>query len=338
MAELERKLDYKDIRFYRSIARSELRKERASARHDAQLHQQQSQSAGGGGWLGWIWGGGKQKDANDGGDAQDLLNDEQRKELYDAIDWNERSAVTASVDLPRDALNLRVRTKLDMGSFALRRDPQGKGNDIVALVFDAFQADFLQRPDNFEASVSLGGMRVYDGTRPGTRHPQIVRVKGEKGAVHVSSPSTITGGADAQAAVRRESDPNNPFFSAHFENNPLDDRADMALSVHMRFMEIIYHPGYLEEVVRFFKPPGKSTRIGCGTHRCGKRNTRGNSQGDSRWFRVCSGEAPNSELIRAFSVAHLIEPIAIAGGFASGHECVRSAFSSPSNFSFHSCG
>jgi vacuolar protein sorting-associated protein 13A/C len=46
-----------------------------------------------------------------------------------------------------------------------------------------------------------------------------------------------------------------PFFFVKFENNPLDERADNALTVRMRHMEIIYHKGYVEAVYRFFKPP-----------------------------------------------------------------------------------
>jgi vacuolar protein sorting-associated protein 13A/C len=47
----------------------------------------------------------------------------------------------------------------------------------------------------------------------------------------------------------------NPFFFVKFENNPLDERSDTALTVRMRHMEIIYHKGYIEAVYKFFKPP-----------------------------------------------------------------------------------
>ena len=46
-----------------------------------------------------------------------------------------------------------------------------------------------------------------------------------------------------------------PFFFLKFERNPLDGRADSALTVRMRYMEIVYHKGYIEAVYKFLKPP-----------------------------------------------------------------------------------
>ncbi|GAA94842.1 hypothetical protein E5Q_01496 [Mixia osmundae IAM 14324] len=251
IGELERKLGYKDIRFYRSIARSEMRKEQATARKTAEQERLQAGPVNRG-WVGWIWGGGKSNGSDD--QPQDLLNTQQRKELYAAIDWDEKDAVAASVDLPRDTLQLRLKAKLDTGSFALREDPHGKNTDIISMVFDAFSADVLQRPDSLEAILALGGMRVYDGTQPNTLHPQIVRVKQEKTAIAHRSNSQDKLGT-ALASVKQESDPDNPFFYVKFEKNPLDERADMGLTVRMRYMEIIYHRGYVERIVAFFKPP-----------------------------------------------------------------------------------
>jgi vacuolar protein sorting-associated protein 13A/C len=256
--ELERKLGYKDIRFYRSMARSELRKERATIKQSEEQQQLQQNKTGDGssgqGWFGWLWGGSTQtQETND--QPQDLLNEEQRKELYAAIDWDEKQVVAASMDLPKDVIKLRVTGKLDKGSFALRRDPHGRKDDIISLVFNSFQAGFIQRPeDNFEASVSLGGVSVYDKTGPETVHPQVVRVKADR----ITAEETSDTDDDREINPRPEGDPDaadNPFFFLKFENRPLDERADMALSVKMRYMEIVYHRGYVEEVFRFFKPP-----------------------------------------------------------------------------------
>jgi vacuolar protein sorting-associated protein 13A/C len=49
--------------------------------------------------------------------------------------------------------------------------------EVLSLYFDAFRAKFLERPDSFMADVSLGGLRVNDGTTPESLFPQIVRVK-----------------------------------------------------------------------------------------------------------------------------------------------------------------
>ncbi|KAJ9479242.1 Vacuolar protein sorting-associated protein 13 [Pseudozyma hubeiensis] len=262
LEELEKKLGYKDIRFYRSIARHELRKEKLAARKDDLANggsgtdaHSQSTSGGGGGWLGWIWGGGG-KGHQQHGQEDGVLNEEQRKELYDAIEWDEgasAAALTQSVDAPRDAMQLRLITKLKTGSVALK--DHARGTDILSLVFDSLQANVIQRHDNLEAAVALGGLRVYDGTTPNSLYPQVVRVKDEE----IDNPSRQNSNDGdikrIEQEVEQESDPDNPFFYAKYELKPLDDRADNALTLKMRSMEIIYHRGFVESIVRFFKPP-----------------------------------------------------------------------------------
>lgn len=253
---MENKLGYKDIRFYRSIARSELRKERAAARQDEEEH---PVPASAGSWLGWVGWGTRPTAVTHEDDTSSGLNEAQRKELYQAIDWDEREAVAAAVDLPKEALMLRVKAKLETGSFALRTDPHGANKDLVSLNFDAFTLDLLQRPDNFEAELALGGLRVFDGTCEGSLHPQIVRVK-ESQAVPVAKPYVAPEDREADddeshLEVISPLLPHEPFFSLKFEHNPLDGRADNALAVRLRHMEIIYNRGYVEAIFKFLKPP-----------------------------------------------------------------------------------
>ncbi|GAA6031882.1 hypothetical protein JCM8097_003317 [Rhodosporidiobolus ruineniae] len=282
LVDLEKKLDYKDIRFYRSIARSEMRKERIE--HPVQA-QAKSTTAKATSWIGsWVgWGGGTAAGQAESDDPSTGLNEEQRKELYKAIDWDEKDAVASAVDYDEDSLLLRVKAKLETGSFALRTDPHGQAKDLVSLNFDDLRIDVGQRPDNFEATLALGGLRVLDGTCPNTLHEQVVRVKeiSEKQAQQIE--------AEAAAAKKRRRHPppeereadddigqysedeeededeedevggwamqENPFFSLTFEHNPLDKRADNALAVRLRHTEIVYHRGYVEAIFAFFKPP-----------------------------------------------------------------------------------
>ena len=258
LAELEKKLDYKDIRFYRSIARQELRKEKEAAQKESAhagtngaADKHQSGAGGGGGWLGWIWGGGSQ---NKSGNEDGLLNEEQRKELYDAIEWDESNVGNSlALDLPRDAMKLRLTAKLQRGSFALR--DQKREADIISLVFDSLQADLTQRFDNLEAAISLGGMKVYDGTTPNSLYPQILRVKDDEFDLPGRKNSNGQTLREKEDEVKEESRPDDPFFYLKFENKPLDNRADNALTLRLRSTEIIYHRGYIEEIVKFFEPP-----------------------------------------------------------------------------------
>jgi vacuolar protein sorting-associated protein 13A/C len=171
------------------------------------------------------------------------MTEEQRKQLYDALDYDEKTFLAESLVTARDALKARAVATLQKGSFTLRADPHGKAGDVISVVFDIFQATFIQRPDSFDASVSLANFSVFDGTTTNTVHPQIVQVQTTH---HLSTQQT--GQAD-------KPDPDDPFFFVKFESNPLDERADNALTVRMRQVEIIYHKGYVEAVAKFLKPP-----------------------------------------------------------------------------------
>ncbi|RPD62925.1 vacuolar protein sorting-associated protein 13 [Lentinus tigrinus ALCF2SS1-6] len=250
---LERKLSYEDLRFYRSIARSQLRKDMATRRkveEERKKQQPQKQTS----WSSWIWGSSSSPDSSNSSSSPDEaaftgeMTDEQRRQLYEALDYDEKAALAESLDTPRDALKARVKAQLNRGSFALKTDPHGKNTEIISVVSDIFQATFLQRQDNFETSLSLGGFAVRDGTTANSAYPLIVHVQEKRSqseivkALPVDDKNVLPGLPD-------------PFFFLKFERNPLDGRADSALTVRMRYMEIVYHRGYVEAVYKFLKPP-----------------------------------------------------------------------------------
>ena len=174
------------------------------------------------------------------------MTEEQRKQLYDVLDYDEKSAVTEALSAHRDSLKARIAAKLNKGSFALKAQPRGEpAKDIISVVFDVFQANVIQRPDNLEASVSLGGFGVFDGTTTNSLYPQIVQVK---------DPDTDGGDYRIQIEGGEQQPVQNTFLFVKFEHNPLDERANNALTVRMRHMSIIYHKGYVEAVYKFFTP------------------------------------------------------------------------------------
>jgi vacuolar protein sorting-associated protein 13A/C len=252
--QLERKLTYEDIRFYRSIAKSELRKD-AAMRRKLEEEKKASAPAQAVGWIGWAFGSKKHEESTDQPNDESMT-DADRKGLLSLVGYDPDAAdLQPSPDAPKDALKMRVTAKLKTGSFALRQDPHGKALDIVAVVWDAFQADVVQLTGSFDATVTLGGFRVYDGTTQGSVYPQIVRVKEELSRVEKRSNSLPEEGEIVAEEIEMETDVENPFLSVRFENNPLDGRADNAATVKMRHLEIIYHKGYVENVVKFFRPP-----------------------------------------------------------------------------------
>ena len=216
LARLEHDLSYQDILFFRSIARSQLRRERIE--QPAPQAAQQS-------WFSWLWGA---KPAPDEGAPG--LNDEERQELYDAIGWDADvgAALQAQLaHLPPNAIKMRVKTHLERGSLRLR--DHEKGCDILAAEYDHMHAEVGQRVDGIEAAFSLGALRIVDGTTTETAYPEIVHVKDE--------------GGDA------------PFFTFAYEHHPPDKRADNAIALTMRSLEIVYHRSYIESIVRFLRPP-----------------------------------------------------------------------------------
>ncbi|TGZ78721.1 hypothetical protein EX30DRAFT_322121 [Ascodesmis nigricans] len=254
---LEFKLSYEDLRFYRSLARNQLRKERAPVQKQEAPKQKQ-------GWVAWVWGytaggdGSSGSDSANPGEGEDTaLNDEQRKELYDAIDWDEQKALTDAIDLPRETVKMEVQASLKTGSFTLKRDPHGVNKEILSLLFDTFKSKILQRKDSFYGELSLGGLRLYDGTTAGSLYPQIIRVKNSIPTPEEETNRVQELGDEEEELkdVQEEADPVDPFFQANFEQNPLDDSADTAFTVKMRSMEIIYNPRFIEEIYKFFKPP-----------------------------------------------------------------------------------
>lgn len=168
------------------------------------------------------------------------MTDEQRKQLYEVLDFDEKAALASSFEAPRDSLKARVTASLERGSFALKTDPHGRNTEIISVLFDRFHADFIQRPDNFETSLSLTSFAIHDGTTKNTVYPRIVQVQDSEDGTFSTTNSIAS---------------TDPFFFLKFENNPLDDRADSALTVRMRNMEVVYHRGYIEAIYRFFKPP-----------------------------------------------------------------------------------
>ncbi|KAF9453814.1 vacuolar protein sorting-associated protein 13 [Macrolepiota fuliginosa MF-IS2] len=231
---LERKLPYEDLRFYRSLARSRLRKDEALRKQlEEEKRQQQAPKQT---WSSWLWGGSSQP-AEQMDVFKGEMTDEQRQQLYDALDYDEKEALSHTLEAPRDSLKTRITAKLRTGSFALKTNPHDGSKDILSTVFDTFHANILQRPDNLEASLSLKAFKVFDGTTTNTLHSQIVRVK--------------TSMQSQQQSRNNEE----PFFFVKYESKPLDGRADNALTLTMRHMEIIYHRGYVEAVYKFFKPP-----------------------------------------------------------------------------------
>ena len=242
MDKLERKLTYEDLRFWRSLARNQLRKENIGVKKPPPKQT----------WSSWIWGAKPEEQHDD----NTQMSEEQRKELYNAIDWDEKKAISETIDMPKEYVKMEVNMNLRTGSFTLKRDPHGKAPEILRLLFDSFSTTLLQRTDSMLAKVTLEGMRLYDGTTEGSLFPQIITIKdaapipAEKRIEELNDDST-----EKVADEGEEEEKEDPFFQLAFEKNPLDGSADTALTMKLKGMEIVYNPKFVVEVAKFFKPP-----------------------------------------------------------------------------------
>ncbi|PHH90856.1 hypothetical protein CDD83_2455 [Cordyceps sp. RAO-2017] len=238
LARLEWKLDYEDLRFWRSLARNQLKKENAEAlkRQTEQPEQQ--------GWLAWMWGS-KPQGKIEKNEENTQMTEEQRKELYDMIDWDEKAALAEAVDVPREAVKLCLEASLSTGSFTLKQSPNGKPRDLLSLHFDVFRAKALQRKDSLLANVSLGGLRVNDGTTPDSLYPEIVRVKDAPGS----------GKRKRLSLLELESSSDEPFFQFEVEQNPIQREGDIAVVGKLKPLEIVWNPNFVVGIVDFFRPP-----------------------------------------------------------------------------------
>ena len=251
LAEMERDLSYEDIRYFRSVARAQAKKDAATRRKlEAEKRKAQPQRQT---WSEWLWGVPKDDDG---------MTEEEQKEIDEIIDYDRAAAPTID-STPNDFMNARVSASLHQGSLALRVDPHGKCVDIIALVFDSFSANVVQLTESVSGKIALGGFRVYDGTTPDSLYPQIVRVKDiessspvDKGKSRQTSLDDAGGTEGAMAEIDKGLDHDvDPFFVMEVEQNPLDGHADSCLTVRMRHLEIVYHKGYVEAVYQFLKPP-----------------------------------------------------------------------------------
>ncbi|SPQ24240.1 69ce8ed1-3762-4d61-b82d-7a61ebbcd3f7 [Thermothielavioides terrestris] len=241
---LEWKLSYEDLRFWRSLARNQLKKENAEAlknRPPAPQQQQQQQ-----GWLSWVWGAKPPQQQEKEDETENTqITEEQRKELYEVIDWDEKAALAAEVDVPRDSVKMQIETSLSTGSFTLKQSPHGPTRDLISLHFDVFKAKGLKRPDSFLVDLSLGGFRVNDGTTPRSLYKEIVRVK--------DAPTRSAQKRLSIAELEKTSD--EPFFQFQLEQNPLDEQGDVAVTAKLKPLEIVWNPNVVVGVADFFRPP-----------------------------------------------------------------------------------
>jgi vacuolar protein sorting-associated protein 13A/C len=227
---LEDELSFDDIRFYRSLAKKEIRKQKLAAPKVVEKKQELKS-----GWFESWWSGSSNQLEKPEVQNDDLqLTSDQRKALYDTIEYDEKEEVTNAIDIPRDRVKLEILASLEKGGISIKR--KESNHNLAEVIFEGCTAQLYQRPDSLLTKFQLQEFRVEDGTGS-SLYKHIVSVKQLHSNLH---------SLDVKIG---------PFFQISFEQNPLDGSADSVLLGKLNSMTIFYNPKLIEEVIIFFTPP-----------------------------------------------------------------------------------
>ncbi|CAO0798122.1 unnamed protein product [Mucor circinelloides] len=263
LKKLEHDLSFEDIRFYRSIAKSKLRREKIRINKENEKKKAENAKVG---WWGWLSGAtpasSKTEETADDDTGSIHITEEQKKELYDAIEYDEDKAnIASAVDIPKDTIKFIIKTKLNRGSFTLKQDVKKPTElDLLSIVFDAVSIDVTQYLESMKVAAALGDLQLFDGSTKGTIYHQLIGVKKknnrDSSLLNIENNMTERerrkSSSLLEVAHAKEAD---PFFSIVFEKKPLSNKADNAFSLKMRHLEIIYSPVVIAGIIKFFKPP-----------------------------------------------------------------------------------
>lgn len=229
---LERKLKFRDIKFYRTLAQSELTRQKSAIKKKKEEEAQSNPS-----WFGSVLGWTGAPPSISDKDAS--LSDEQLQKLYSTIDYDEETALHPT-EYPKDFVLFAIKAQLGKASVALRIRPHSDTTDLITLGLTDFEVDFLQRTDSFKAWMSLNGLELLDGSDSKTLYPHLVKV---------SKPYVENNDKSASDSKSE------PFLTFTYEHNPLDGRSDDAVTLKMLNLQLFYKPELLQTITTFFKPP-----------------------------------------------------------------------------------
>jgi hypothetical protein len=163
---------------------------------------------------------------------------------------------------------LLVDVRLLKGSLTLRRGQhQGKDSNktLAAITFNGFRPIFRtftqpnekNAPPTWEFTSKLAKLLVTDESNPLSRFKKIVQAPRPAG--NIDGSASIIDTNDSNTPVDFE-DPalwDNPLLSLNAAQLPPKSGYNMRLEMRLEESLIFYHRTFVEEIVRFFKPPDK---------------------------------------------------------------------------------
>lgn len=230
--ELQSNLDFEDIILFRTLAKKRYLQLKLENQDNIEQKKEEQPEKKNSSWLGSWWGG------KDDQSEEDLtLTEEQKKELYEAIEFSESEPISETIQIPKDRAKLKITSFLKKGSFSIKRKTDE--NYLGEMIFENCDVQFLQRPDSYLASYEFNKFRVEDGS-PDSLYKHIINVK-DFDSLENSDDTSV--------------DISQPLFKATYESNPLDASANSKIDLKLRGMTIFYHVNFIASVMKFFSPP-----------------------------------------------------------------------------------
>ena len=233
LMDLERELSFDCIVLFRTVANGKYIESRLSSKEgtpatSTALSSQQSDQRKQGTWLSSWW------NADDTSTQQDdlVLTEEQKKELYDAIDFNDQLQNNLQNEhVDRHLTKMRVVGILQKGFLILKR--RDKNSRLGTMTFKNCNLEFLNREDSSLTNFKLQEFKVEDGS-PNSVFKDIICSKET-----TSETNTIV---------------SHPLFHVLYESNPLDGLADSRVDIRLLGTTVFYHVHFISEIMKFFKP------------------------------------------------------------------------------------
>lgn len=207
---IQDRYSFEDLVFFRTLAKTLLRGT-PSAVPDKSRQQ---------GWGEWLWGSSSGRGSELKADGPLELTEEQRAELYSALDVNATDPAETS-----SANQVLLETEFTLRGASVRLEP------LATVALNGVHLRFVQRPNAFMLNMSVTEFSVADQTsRFQPEYRDIISVN---------------------EAVSSEE----PFFWFMFEHHPMDRLADSNLFLKSKSVKIVQNARFLEEVLDLFKAP-----------------------------------------------------------------------------------
>ncbi|KAI9208535.1 uncharacterized protein BJ171DRAFT_419574 [Polychytrium aggregatum] len=251
LSDLERKLDYTDIKFYRTIARSQLKKEQSLVKpvvvdqESAPTPAAASQT-----WVGWLFGASATEAKAEEAPQLTEIDMEQIKET---IEFDPE--MTLPSDLPNDAVYCKIKWQLESGSFTLLRNDEKIRQELISVAFQKLAASLVAYPKSYLGEMKVQDMTSTDNTTPDNLYSSIIKRSPRAYTLLELGFWSSRSFAVQLMWQRHQIDTEQPFFNMKFELNPLDERADKAIEIRMLPLEVVYNPVAISALVSFFTPP-----------------------------------------------------------------------------------